>query len=130
MKSNKDCVVFVGDSPSPKNVRGDIAFVGASCFNRLTEWISFISPRYYVCYNSDTVTDLLRIIALEEAGFTIVALGQVASTRLQDQNISHYGLPHPSGLNRLNNDQEYINRQLTFIKNAINGGQNAQITNP
>lgn len=115
----KNCVVFVGDSASEKNVRQDIAFIGAGCFSRLTDWINFIQPKYYVCYNSDRTDDLLKIMALEEAGLTIVALGASASNRLIDHSVNHLGLPHPSGLNRQNNDLEYINKQLTFVKQKV-----------
>lgn len=115
----KNCVVFVGDSPSKTNVRADVAFVGAKCFQRLCDWIAAIKPTYYVCYNSDTTQDIQRIYDLQRSGFTVVALGQVASNRLFDFDIPHLGLPHPSGLNRQINDVEFVQKQLTLIKQSL-----------
>lgn len=115
----KNCIVFVGDSPSKTNVRPEVAFVGAKCFPRLCDWINAISPKYYVCYNSDSLADIQRVVDLQRSGFTVVTLGQVASNRLLDFDIPHLGLPHPSGLNRQTNDTDYIERQLKYIKDNL-----------
>ena len=100
-------VVFVGDEPSKTNVSPDIAFVGAKCFNTVVKWIKELNPDYYVCLNSDTISQLSDIKKLEKAGFKVIALGAKASERLEKMLIPHCVLPHPSGLNRkLNNKQK------------------------
>jgi uracil-DNA glycosylase len=100
-------VVFVGDEPSKTNVSPDVAFVGAKCFNTVVEWIKQLQPDYYICLNSDTISQLSDIKRLEKAGFKVVAFGVKASKRLEKMQIPHCVMPHPSGLNRkLNNKQQ------------------------
>lgn len=105
-------VVFVGDEPSKTNIDVDVAFVGAKCFQRLTEWINYLGPDYYICLNSHTIRDISKIGILELNGFKIVALGAKASKRLEDNGITHFKLSHPSGLNRKINDQKAIEHEL------------------
>lgn len=105
-------VVFVGDEPSKTNIDPDIAFVGASSFNRLVEWINYLKPDYYICLNSQTDGDMFKIDRLVEDGFKVVALGSKASERLLKNNHSHFRLPHPSGLNRQINDKKVIRAHL------------------
>lgn len=101
-------VVFVGDEPSKTNIDPDIAFVGAKCFQRLTQWIKELNVDYYICLNSNTDNDMFKIERLVEDGFKVVALGNKASKRLEDLQIGHHKLPHPSGLNRQLNDDRYM----------------------
>lgn len=105
-------VVFVGDEPSQTNIDPDIAFVGAKCFQRLTEWINYLRPDYYICLNSHTDNDIFKIERLKEDGFKVIALGNKASERLTKWQIQHYKLPHPSGLNRKINDKKIIEHEL------------------
>jgi hypothetical protein len=105
-------VVFVGDEPSKTNVHNDIAFVGAKCFQRLTEWINYLSPDYYICLNSHTDYDMVKIMSLYEQGFKVIALGAKASERLLEHGVSNFKLPHPSGLNRQLNDKKVVEGHL------------------
>lgn len=109
--------VIVGDEPSKTNVSTDIAFVGSKSFNRLVEWIKFIKPDYYICLNSDTISQLSDIRKLQKDGFKVIALGNKASSRLKD--ISHLKIDHPSGLNRKTNNIEYIIKMLNNAYNYI-----------
>lgn len=107
-------VVFVGDKPSRTNV-SHLAFVGARCFPRLVEWISAIGADYYVCLNSSN--DELDVIeTLLADGFRVIALGMSASERLNERNISHYCIPHPSGRNRKMNDAISVQEWLDLAK--------------
>jgi len=112
-------VVFVGDKPSRTNVDSRIAFVGAKCFPRLVEWIRFLKPDYYVCYNISTPEDFGKIENLKSAGFKVVALGAKAAEILDGYNIVHFQLPHPSGRNRLLNDRAYVERELKVCYDYI-----------
>jgi uracil-DNA glycosylase len=96
-------VVFVGDEPSSMNLHPHVAFVGAKCFQ--TKWIKVVNPDYYICLNSCTATDLYTTNMLSKNGFSVIALGKNASERLTVNHIHHFTLPHPSGLNRKNNDK-------------------------
>lgn len=114
-------VVFVGDEASATNVSPDIAFVGARCFDTVVNWIKTINPDYYVCLNSDTISQLSDVKRLQKAGFSIIALGNKASERLHKLNIPHFKLPHPSGLNRKLNDKENLKLDFQRAINYING---------
>lgn len=114
-------VVFVGDSPSKFNVSRRIAFVGAKCFNRLAGWIAKIKPDYYICINSYSSEDIYQISLLESSGFKVVALGNVTSERLKDIKVEHFKLPHPSGINRKNNDSVYIAAELCRAYDYVRG---------
>jgi hypothetical protein len=112
-------VVFVGDEPSKTNAHKDVAFVGAKCFSTIVEWIKILKPDYYVCLNSCTPSDLDKIVGLKIQGFKVVALGKKAAERLNELNIIHVQLPHPSGRNRLLNDSAYIQRELKVVYDYI-----------
>lgn len=105
-------VVFVGDEPSRTNIDPDIPFVGAKCFQRLTEWIKELNVDYYICLNSNKDSDMVKIDRLVKEGFKVVALGCKASDRLVKSQINHHPMPHPSGLNRKLNDKHYMSLEL------------------
>lgn len=107
-------VVFVGDSPSNTNVHPEIAFIGAKCFNTLVEWIKQLPIDYYICFNSNDADLSLKLDALTNEGFKVIALGNKASDRLTGWKIGHYKLPHPSGLNRKLNDKRWVALELFF----------------
>lgn len=50
----------------------------------------------------------------------IITLGNFPSEILTELNINHFKLPHPSGLNRLINDKEYIFVKLENCREFIN----------
>ena len=104
-------VVFAGDEPSELNVSPDIAFVGAKCFTKVVEWIKELEPDFYVCLNTDTVSQLSDINKLYKSGFKIIALGEKASKRLEKMEIAHAVLPHPSPLNRKLNNKKKKNKK-------------------
>jgi uracil-DNA glycosylase len=112
-------VIFVGDKPSSKNLSIDIPFVGASCFPRLINWIKFISPDYYLTFNSQLDLDLNKVAQLEKNNFKVIALGNNAHKKLKNCGINHFTLPHPSGLNRKINDDNYIKNVLQLAKQYV-----------
>ena len=109
-------VVFVGDEPGRLNINKDIAFVGTRSMETLAKWIKTIQPDYYVCYNSHTSENLDKIDSLYKNNFNVVALGNKASNRLKKLNITHYKLPHPSGLNRNLNDHQKLSLDLALCR--------------
>lgn len=46
----------------------------------------------------------------------VVALGTFASDALNRLGVAHYKLPHPSGLNRQNNDPVFVQKCLDECK--------------
>lgn len=111
-------VLFVGDTPSRLNLRTDVPFVGAGCFKRLVEWINYINPDYYICLNASQDMDKISDLVTYE-GFKVIALGNAAMERLEDAHISALYLPHPSGRNRLLNDENAIANYLSAVTVAI-----------
>lgn len=113
-------IVFVGDEPAKSNVSPDIAFVGARCFTTLVEWIKVLNPDFYICLNSDTISQLSDTKRLQKSGFRVIALGNKASERLSKSQIPHFKLPHPSGLNRKLNNKESLQIDLERAINYLN----------
>lgn len=114
-------VVFAGDEPSNTNASEHVAFVGAACFKRLVSWIKYLGPDFYVCSNTHTGRELQNIIALQESGFKVLALGKNASEKLSFVNVPHKMIAHPSGLNRKLNNKQYELDQLRVALEYIRG---------
>lgn len=120
MEKNSARVVFVGDAPSANNAVETIAFVGAHCFPRLVEWIKLIDPDFYVCINSNELTQMADIHKLVvRADFKVIALGLTAAKRLTEFEIDHFMMPHPSGLNRKLNDPIAIKELLVEAREYV-----------
>lgn len=114
-------VLFVGDRPSRLNTNPDIAFIGSKSEKVLRGWIDKIDPKEASLINSHR-TILIRSIEIHyNLGTAIVALGNVASKRLEKAGIPHFKLPHPSPRNRLNNDPKFIDTELKKCKNYLKG---------
>jgi hypothetical protein len=109
-------VVFVGDCPSKLNKDPSIAFVGSKFEKQLNTWIEFIKPSDVFVTNSHDTICLTGIEFYYNIGAKIVALGNNASKRLAKIGIEHFKLPHPSPLNRANNDKKYVLEQLKQCK--------------
>jgi hypothetical protein len=113
--------VFVGDRPSRLNKSPNIAFEGAACYPRLIKWIAKLELSDYRLKNSHTSDLIAEIKLFRESGFAIIALGKAASERLSAAQVHHFSLPHPSGLNRRINDQNYIEEALAEAYLYIRG---------
>ncbi len=106
-------ILIIGDKPSRYNKDPNVAFIGARCYNRLKFWIAFLGVQDYELINSHTQI-LMNEIATSPR--TKLTLGLEAHKRLSKAGIPHIQLPHPSGLNRQTNDQEYIENRLFAVK--------------
>jgi uracil-DNA glycosylase family 4 len=122
-------VLFVGSNPSNASTC-DVAFHGSTKSSKvLTEWIKHIPAGNMVMYinvlNKKTennrplkkseVTSNLEQLKSQLSGIRptrIVALGKTASTALTLLGQSHLQMPHPSGLNRQLNDQEFVEQKM------------------
>lgn len=118
-------VVFVGDAPSKTNVSDNIPFVGSRSFTTLVEWIKVIKPDYHIVFNANNLTTdeddevVSNIHKLSTAGFKVVALGKEASKTLYENNIRHYEMPHPSGLNRVLNKKDQVQTALKLAHDYV-----------
>ncbi len=110
--------IFVGDKPSKLNSDPNIPFIGSRCYPRLLSWIHFLlqpGDEYMLLNRTDIDFQLWTYLA-SRTGTPIIALGQVASKAIR---YPHLTLPHPSGLNRQNNDYSYIKSQLEAVKRHL-----------
>lgn len=110
--------IFVGDSPSRFNTDPKVPFVGAKCYPRLLSWINYLLEPgdEYMLLNRTDADFKMWIYLAQFRGTPIIALGKVASKAIK---YPHLTLPHPSGLNRQNNDLAYIKSQLHAIKRQL-----------
>jgi len=111
-------VVFIGDKPSART-HPTIAFKGAACEPRLSEWISYLVPQrtIYSLYNTTSEGAVIWTLWHYEDNHPIVALGNNASKWLR--KIPHFKMPHPSGRNRKLNDKEFVKERLNLCKTYI-----------
>jgi len=107
-------IIFVGDCPSKFNHDPDVAFVGTKSGNVLEKWIHTMGISGDCMWKNSHINALVREIARlhNQYGYTVVALGNKASERLNEVNVPHFKLPHPSPKNFKLNDKEYINLEL------------------
>jgi hypothetical protein len=74
---------------------------------------------------SDCQESIRRLKEYREKGYKIVACGSFVSKLLTESNISHFSIPHPSGLCRFWNDKEAGEAKIKEMHNWIqNGTQN------
>lgn len=117
--SEVNMVVFVGDTPSKLNKSQEVAFVGARCYPILLKWIDLMKIQNYKLTNSHKLELLKETQKMYKNGFKVVALGNMASSRLEALEIEHFKLPHPSPKNLLTNDKYFIIEKLKECKNWI-----------
>lgn len=129
-------VWIVGSNPSPKNVNPKLPFWGTKSYETLSKWLTYLGINKHGLINvSNEVTsgkipkitneDLFRIRTKLEGATKVIALGNTASTALHRLGIKHFKLPHPSGRNRLLNDQNYLNSKLIECKEYLNESHEA-----
>lgn len=97
-----DIVYFIGDKPSPKNLRPDLPFVGTASYKTLLGWIADanIDVSRVRFFNQSTRPfdgDAQRFLR----NIKIVALGKEAAEYLNSTDIkTYFQLPHPSPANQ------------------------------
>lgn len=69
--------------------------------------------------NLQTLNDKLNVFKFHKMEIKVIALGKTAEKALTLLHIPHYAMPHPSGLNRLLNNQEYVQEKINGLKKYI-----------
>ena len=118
-------VLVVGMNPSNKPTLKDSQ---NSTFRKLEKWMSECGVHYFsFCNTFDEPgvckkgkVDFKRLVTLSKEYDKIVALGGFVSGVLEQKNINHFKMPHPSPLNRLLNDKSYEQKMLQNCKRYIN----------
>lgn len=101
-------VLVVGMNPSKK--------ANSQALKRLREWTSYIGVEKFSFVNavstpgpvSKNMIDKSTLMEYTSTYDKVIALGNFASEALDSLSVSHYKLPHPSGLNRMINDRELV----------------------
>ena len=116
-------ILFVGDQPSSANLSPYTAFVGTKSHATLRNWLVAmgIDEAQTVLINRTNVNFKYVVEQFTLSGWPIIALGREASKALAGLDALYYGLPHPSGRNRLLNDKVLIAKKLAACKAYING---------
>lgn len=105
--------IFVGDEPTG---RTRTPFRHAKCAERLSQWIDYLidDDDYIIVNQSDT--SIVEFYTLAALGVPFVALGVKASSVLKKLDLSHFKLPHPSGLNRQINNKARLTIALMHCR--------------
>ena len=130
-------VIFVGSNPS--NASPDLsAFHESTKSSRiLRDWIKEANVSEAVSVNVSDETTLnnraLTKSEIESLSYDlenkirnhmtkdtkVVALGKTAAKALSFTGLKFFELPHPSGLNRLLNNQDFVKRKIQELKDFI-----------
>lgn len=101
-------VLVIGDRPS-KCTDKDVPFKGARCEKRLMQWLDYLGVKYYSTVNQCMFTPS-ELQSYSKNFKATIALGNAASKAMG--KVPHFKLPHPSGRNRLLNDDAYLQEKL------------------
>lgn len=102
-------ILFVGDKPSKFNKFKGIPFVGTKSYATLLQWIAKMD----VDIRQIDLANIVDLNEVPEDYVRVVALGRKASKHLRQLGVENFfELPHPSGLNRKLNDENYVNSEL------------------
>ncbi len=119
-------ILIVGDKPSKKNKDKNVPFVGTISYKTLLEWLYKMNidiSRVQLGNASDISINKYNEAYTHFGLFQykyVIALGEVASKFLTSKEIDHFKLPHPSGLNRQNNNKKLLESKLKECEEWLN----------
>lgn len=123
-------IVFVGDEPSKQNLSKHIPFVGTKSYRTLLYWMyktDIDLNNTAICNKGDVIRNETTNVVYVNSTIClklfnddkIIALGENASKRLREQNISHFKAPHPSGRNRKLNNKSYFIKMIKDMRRYV-----------
>src|SRR5690348_1824720 len=112
-------ILFVGDQPSSKNIDPNVAFIGTMSHKVLNQWIEILKVNKATLENSYSQPCQDKIKLHYKRGDIVIALGNKASSVLDELKIEHFKLPHPSPRNRKLNNKDFIMKQLDLCTKYI-----------
>lgn len=124
-------VYFVADQPAADNLSASVPLVGTDSYKTLLKWIGEMDVditrvRMYNQIDGPfnhpmSKASLNKAVELKQ--IKVVALGQKAARYLSKVGVNEFFvLPHPSGLNRMLNDKEFVKQKLGACKAYIYQG--------
>lgn len=130
-KTLHSMIYFVADKPTKKNIDPTIPLVGTKSYLTLLQWCAMMDVdvtriRFFNQVDEPfpietNMTSLNKAIDMDH--IKVIALGKKASAYLNKSNINeYYELPHPSGLNRINNDSRKLKKVLEQCRSYIYRG--------
>lgn len=144
-------VVFLGSNPSERSSSTVPFWNDTKSLTILSGWIesieeaqnsyfmnvaNYTTPGNRPLKTTEIKAELDRLRSeIDDLGenVKIIALGKTAEKALTLLGKSYYGMPHPSGLNRLLNDKAYVEEKVNGLKNYLSAhpiNNNVDITQP
>ena len=131
----KTRALFIGSNPSQAS-KGNGAFDSSTGSGRtLHGWIEKAGVNISILHNlanqptpnNRALTmkeikgrlSMLKLVLHQHEGTPVVAVGKTAATALTLLGVSFYEMPHPSGLNRLLNDPEYVAGKINGLRDYL-----------
>lgn len=123
-------VLLVGANPSRHN-KTEEAFIGSRSGKTLQLWLEYMEISDYTLLNaSDRILKpkerlrigdfkLERLLIASKKHDEIIALGGDAAKACDLLQLKFHLLPHPSGLNRQNNDKKLVKLKLDELKKVL-----------
>jgi uracil-DNA glycosylase len=128
-----ELLVFVGSNPSNASSTESAFHESSKSFKILNEWIKDIKgeKKYVNVSNektesnrplkvSEIKSNLPRLLQDIAQANKVIALGKTAAKAVSMLGIDFYEMPHPSGLNRLLNDPEYVKEKIKGLQTFCN----------
>lgn len=122
-------VYIIGDKPSEKNISKSVPFVGTKSYKTMLTWLAdmHIDVTRVKMYNQsdnpfDKEANVFLNKGVNEHRIKIISVGKEALKYLVEMGIEDFfALPHPSGLNRANNNVKLLNENLDKCRKYIYG---------
>ena len=116
-------ILVIGMNPSGRDLKDK----KGPTLTKLESWMDSIGVYYFSFVNAIdepgetkiSKIDFKRLFTLSKEYDKILALGGFVSTALNNIDISHFKLPHPSPLTRLLNDKMFEKKILSECKDYL-----------
>lgn len=140
-------ILFVGSNPSQSSA-SNIPFYGdTKSLDTINKWIQqlqtdgltvsvdFINVCDFKTLNNrplktseiKAALPSLRLKLDQYSSTTIITLGKTAEKAMTLLRLTHYAMPHPSGLNRKLNDSNYVAEKINGLKELL---KSVQVSRP
>lgn len=116
-------ILLVGDESSSDQETPKVPFVGTPTYKTVLDWIYRMNVNVsdVILWNQSYGDHIVYRVRRQHGGsIKIVALGKKVHEHLDSIGVQHFHLPHPSGVNRVLNDKEFVKEQLAQCGEYLN----------